>query len=66
MRIQNSTQDIDHGKSRNAFVFGFTPQAELWNGRFAMLSLTLYFLSLFNNFSIVHNFLPFVSFFGNR
>jgi Chlorophyll A-B binding protein len=22
---------------RNAWVWGFTPQAEIWNGRFAML-----------------------------
>lgn len=25
------------GMSRNAWVTGFTPQAELWNGRFAMI-----------------------------
>ena len=24
-------------ENRNAIVFGFTPQAELWNGRFAMI-----------------------------
>ncbi len=24
-------------KDRNAWVWGFTPQAEIWNGRFAML-----------------------------
>ncbi|MBD1825607.1 high light inducible protein [Cyanobacteria bacterium FACHB-DQ100] len=24
-------------EDRNAWRFGFTPQAELWNGRFAML-----------------------------
>lgn len=24
-------------EDRNAWKFGFTPQAELWNGRFAML-----------------------------
>jgi hypothetical protein len=23
--------------ARNAWKFGFTPQAELWNGRFAMI-----------------------------
>lgn len=26
---------------RNAFVFGFTPQAELWNGRLAMLGFVI-------------------------
>ncbi len=24
-------------ENRNAWKFGFTPQAEIWNGRFAML-----------------------------
>ena len=24
-------------ENRNAWVFGFTPQAEIWNGRLAML-----------------------------
>jgi hypothetical protein len=24
-------------KDRNAWVFGFTPQAEIWNGRLAMI-----------------------------
>lgn len=24
-------------RSRNALVFGFSPQAELWNGRMAMI-----------------------------
>ena len=24
-------------EDRNAWKFGFTPQAEIWNGRFAML-----------------------------
>ncbi|MBE9028163.1 high light inducible protein [filamentous cyanobacterium LEGE 11480] len=24
-------------EERNAWKFGFTPQAELWNGRFAMI-----------------------------
>lgn len=24
-------------ENRNAWIFGFTPQAEIWNGRFAMI-----------------------------
>jgi hypothetical protein len=27
-------------RERNAFVFGLSPQAELWNGRLAMLVAT--------------------------
>ena len=26
-------------ENRNAWVFGFTPQAEIWNGRLAMVGL---------------------------
>ena len=31
-----------NGKDRNAFLFGWTPQAELWNGRLAMLGFLAY------------------------
>jgi len=31
---------------RNAWKFGFTPQAEIWNGRFAMIGFFLTFLSI--------------------
>ncbi|QYO68497.1 high light inducible protein [Leptolyngbya sp. 7M] len=30
--------------NRNAFVFGFTPQAELWNGRLAMLAISTFLI----------------------
>lgn len=33
-----------NGKDRNSFLFGFTPQAELWNGRLAMLGFASYLL----------------------
>ncbi|MEH2069914.1 MAG: high light inducible protein, partial [Nostoc sp.] len=26
-----------NGVDRNKFLFGWTPQAEIWNGRFAMI-----------------------------
>ena len=32
-----SSSSITDPKERNAWVWGFTPQAEIWNGRFAML-----------------------------
>jgi hypothetical protein len=31
------TQKLTVTNDRNAWKFGFTPQAELWNGRFAMI-----------------------------
>ena len=32
-----STTNEYNGADRNAFLFGFKPQAELWNGRLAMI-----------------------------
>ncbi|MBM0743161.1 high light inducible protein [Phormidium sp. CLA17] len=32
-----TTEKIIIAEDRNAWKFGFTPQAELWNGRFAMI-----------------------------
>ncbi len=43
--MQNRTTDLPpvanayNGKNRNAFLFGFNPQAELWNGRLAMIGI---------------------------
>lgn len=31
-------------KDRNAFLFGWNPQAELWNGRLAMIGFLAYLL----------------------
>lgn len=31
-----------NGVDRNAFLFGWTPQAELWNGRLAMIGFLAY------------------------
>jgi hypothetical protein len=44
----SSTKVIPVNNARNEWRWGFTPQAELWNGRFAMLGfiaalLTEYF-----------------------
>lgn len=35
----NKNTEIN-GQDRNAFIFGLTPQAEIWNGRIAMLVAT--------------------------
>jgi Chlorophyll A-B binding protein len=32
-------------ENRNAWVFGFTPQAEIWNGRLAMLGFVTVILT---------------------
>ncbi|MUG97492.1 high light inducible protein, partial [Scytonema sp. UIC 10036] len=33
-----------NGVDRNAFLFGWNPQAELWNGRLAMIGFLAYLL----------------------
>ncbi|MEA5620986.1 chlorophyll a/b-binding protein [Cronbergia sp. UHCC 0137] len=33
-----------NGVDRNAFIFGWNPQAELWNGRLAMIGFIAYLL----------------------
>lgn len=39
-----STAKEYNGIDRNAFLFGFSPQAELWNGRLAIIGFTAYLL----------------------
>jgi hypothetical protein len=33
-----------NSENRNSFIFGFTPQAEIWNGRLAMLGFVILLL----------------------
>jgi len=35
--MANSTTGMSLPSKRNKWVWGFTPQAELWNGRLAMI-----------------------------
>lgn len=42
-----------NGKDRNAFLFGFTPQAELWNGRLAMIGFVAYLAWDLAGYSVV-------------
>lgn len=40
---------------RNAWRWGFTPQAEIWNGRFAMIGfLTAALIELFSSKGFLH------------
>jgi Chlorophyll A-B binding protein len=55
VEAKNSDENTKIGKDRNAFVFGFTPQAELWNGRLAMMGLTAYFIWIFNVVGLLVN-----------
>ena len=44
-----------NGADRNAFLFGFNPQAELWNGRLAMIGFAAYLLWDLAGFSVLRN-----------
>lgn len=45
------------GIDRNAFLFGFNPQAELWNGRLAMIGFVAYLLWDLADVSVLRNLL---------
>lgn len=44
-----------NGVDRNAFLFGFTPQAEIWNGRLAMIGFLAYLLWDLGGYSVLRN-----------
>lgn len=44
-----------NGKDRNAFLFGWNPQSELWNGRLAMIGFTAYLLWDLAGYSVLRN-----------
>ena len=49
-----------NGRDRNAWIFGWNPQQELWNGRFAMLGFVAYLLWDLAGFSLVRDVLHLV------
>jgi len=44
-----------NGKDRNAFLFGWNPQAELWNGRLAMIGFLAYLLWDLAGYSVLRD-----------
>ena len=44
-----------NGKDRNAFLFGWNPQDELWNGRLAMIGFLAYLLWDLAGYSVVRD-----------
>lgn len=60
--VRNVTTDpLDRDHSRNDFRFGFTPQAEIWNGRFAMIGFIAYLLWDLNGYSVLRDVLGVVA-----
>ena len=49
-------------KDRNAFLFGWNPQAELWNGRLAMIGFLAYLLWDLAGYSVLRDVLHFLSY----
>ncbi|MCM1985348.1 chlorophyll a/b-binding protein [Lyngbya confervoides] len=49
------TQPTGPIKNRNAIIFGFSPQAEIWNGRFAMIGfIGILLVEFFAHQGILH------------
>lgn len=52
---------LDPTHDRNEFRFGFTPQAEIWNGRLAMIGFVAYLLWDLGGYSVVRDVLGIVA-----
>lgn len=49
------TPPITNPEDRNAVKFGFTPQAEIWNGRLAMLGFVIAIaIEMFSSQGVLH------------
>ena len=51
-----------NGIDRNAFLFGWTPQAEIWNGRLAAIGFLAYLLWDLAGYSVLRDVLRIVSY----
>jgi hypothetical protein len=51
-----------NGVDRNAFLFGFNPQAELWNGRLAAIGFLAYLLWDAAGYSVLRDVLHFIGY----
>jgi Chlorophyll A-B binding protein len=49
-----------NGIDRNAWIFGFNPQQELWNGRLAMIGFVAYLIWDIAGYSVLRDVLHFV------
>ena len=49
-----------NGADRNAWIFGWNPQQELWNGRLAMLGFVVYLLWDLGGYSVLRDVLHLV------
>lgn len=57
---ETPTAKAFNGVDRNNFLYGWNPQAELWNGRLAMIGFTAYLLWDLAGYSVVRDLFHFV------
>ncbi|BAY15593.1 CAB/ELIP/HLIP superfamily protein [Anabaenopsis circularis NIES-21] len=51
-----------NGRDRNEFLFGWTPQAELWNGRLAAIGFVAYLLWDLAGYSVLRDVLHLIGY----
>ena len=51
-----------NGRDRNEFLFGWTPQAEIWNGRLAAIGFLAYLLWDLAGYSVLRDVLRIVGY----
>jgi len=51
-----------NGVDRNEFLFGWTPQTEIWNGRFAMIGFLAYLLWDLAGYSVLRDVLRIIGY----
>lgn len=53
--MTNSTKSTMNASDRNGWLWGFTPQAESWNGRLAMIGfVTAVLIEFFSGKGVLH------------
>jgi hypothetical protein len=68
METRSSTSKIPtiateyNGRDRNAFLFGWNPQAEIWNGRLAMIGFLAYLLWDLAGYSVLRDILHLIGY----
>jgi hypothetical protein len=58
--LDNTLETAYNGIDRNAWIFGFNPQQELWNGRLAMIGIVAYLIWDFKGYSVLRDVLHFI------
>jgi hypothetical protein len=53
--MSSSTRATSSANDRNGWIWGFTPQAESWNGRLAMIGfVSVLLIEMFSSQGVLH------------